>query len=157
TESAVRAFILENFPASALAETPVEPRLKRILGFITRLGPFDLIEALPPRPDRAAMRVRSRKAKGVFLVSLELEEGPGRGVLGVDVDEVADSSADDAPKKNDAELATAVDAAVSALTARDGFSGVVLLARRGEPFFEKAWGVADRNTSVPIRVDTKFN
>jgi CubicO group peptidase (beta-lactamase class C family) len=153
----VRAFIVENFSGSALAETPVEPRLRRILGLITRLGPFDLLEALPTRPGRASMRVRSQKTGGIFEVSLELEEGAGRGVLGIDLDEVAESSADDAPKKNDAELAAAVDAAVSALAARDAFSGVVLLARGGEPFFEKAWGVADRNTAVPNRIDTKFN
>ncbi len=157
TESAVRAFIVENFPASALAETPVEPRLKRILGLITRSGPFDLLEALPARSNRASMRVRSRKTGGTLEVSLELEEGAGRGVLGVDLDEVADSSADDAPKKNDAELAAAVNAAVSALAAREAFSGVVLLARGGEPFFQKAWGMADRDTAVPNRVDTKFN
>jgi CubicO group peptidase (beta-lactamase class C family)/predicted aspartyl protease len=157
TEAAVRAFIVENFPASALAETPVEPRLRRILGLITRSGPFDLLEALPPRRDRASMRVRSQKTGGIFEVSLELEEGAGRGVLGVDLDEVADSSADDAPKKNDAELAAAIDTAVSALAARDAFSGVVLLARQGEPFFEKAWGAADRSLGVPNRVDTKFN
>ena len=37
------------------------------------------------------------------------------------------------------------------------FSGVVLLARNGTPFFLEAYGSADRDFAVPNRKDTKFN
>jgi hypothetical protein len=50
-----------------------------------------------------------------------------------------------------------VDAWVTSLAAERTFSGVVLLARDGKPFFQKAWGLADRGLSVGNRTDTKFN
>ncbi len=41
---------------------------------------------------------------------------------------------------------------------RDGdFSGTVLIARKGEPIFAEAYGLASREFSVPNRVDTKYN
>jgi CubicO group peptidase (beta-lactamase class C family) len=43
------------------------------------------------------------------------------------------------------------------LAAQDQFSGAVLIAQEGEPIFEGAYGLADRSSEVPNRVDTKFN
>lgn len=45
----------------------------------------------------------------------------------------------------------------SALAARDEFSGVVLLARHGQPVFEACYGMADREAKVPIDVATRFS
>ena len=83
-------------------------------------------------------------------------------MLGLRVEAMEGAGAPEAPpnearKANDAEFSAAVDAAVGELAARDAFSGVVLLARDGKPFFQKAWGMADRGLSVPNRIDTKFN
>ena len=41
-------------------------------------------------------------------------------------------------------------------TEKDIFSGVVLVAREGKPVFNKAYGMADREQSIPNQVDTKF-
>jgi len=46
---------------------------------------------------------------------------------------------------------------VSALAARDEFSGVVLLARHGEPVFEVFHGMADREARVPVDAATRFS
>jgi CubicO group peptidase (beta-lactamase class C family) len=40
---------------------------------------------------------------------------------------------------------------------RDEFSGVVMVARNGQPVFQQAYGYADRAQKVRNRVDTKFN
>jgi CubicO group peptidase (beta-lactamase class C family) len=157
TEAAVREFIEKNFSPAALKETPVEPRLRRILGLVSRLGPFELVRALPPGPDRAGAIVISKKDGKRYELSLELEGAPARGVLGVDFDEAAAGGEDDAPKKTDAELVSAVDGWVTSLAAEGSFSGVVLLARGGKPFFQKAWGQADRGFASANLVDTKFN
>jgi len=37
------------------------------------------------------------------------------------------------------------------------FSGVVLLARDGKPLYHEAFGLANRDTDTPNRLDTKFN
>lgn len=160
-EQATRAFIERNVPPEALKELPLEQRLRDIHGFISRLGPFEVVRALAPRPDASGALARSTKTGGLFEISLELEQGPRRGVLGLRVEEVSregdERASGDEPKADDGEFARAVDAAASELAARDAFSGVVLLARGGKPFFQKAWGMADRGLSVPNRVDTKFN
>jgi CubicO group peptidase (beta-lactamase class C family) len=118
------------------------------------------VRLLPPRPDAAGVLARSKKTGGLLKISLELEEGPRRGVLGLRVEEDSGEAPDKlaaAPKADDTELAAAVDAELTQLAAKDAFSGVVVLARGGKPIFEKAWGMADRGLSVPNRVDTKFN
>lgn len=58
---------------------------------------------------------------------------------------------------SDADVAAAIDAYASELTARQRFSGVVLLAKSGKPFLERAFGLADRNANLANRTDTKFN
>lgn len=51
----------------------------------------------------------------------------------------------------------AIVAAVDKAAAEDRFSGVVMLAKNGEPQFTRAWGYADPAKTTPNRVDTKFN
>lgn len=53
-------------------------------------------------------------------------------------------------------LAKAVESVVAPLAERDVFSGVVLVARGDEVLFEKAWGMANQEFSVPNRPDTRF-
>lgn len=43
------------------------------------------------------------------------------------------------------------------LSANDGFSGTVLIAKDGVPVFKKAYGYANRSFNVPNQLDTKFN
>ena len=160
-EKATRAFIEQNVPPEALKELPLEQRLKNIHGFIARNGPFEVVRVLPPRTGSAGALARSKKNGDMFQISLELEEGPRRGVLGLRVETGAGEEGPDGaagkPVADDAELARTVDAAATELAQKDAFSGVVLLARDGKMFFQKAWGLADRGLNVPNRVDTKFN
>ena len=160
TEAAVRAFIEKNFPPEALKELPLEDRLRNIHGFIKNQAPFEIVRLMPPLPDATGVLARSKKTGSLLQISLELEEGPRRGVLGLRVEEDSGEGPEKPaaePKANDADLAAAVDAEVTQLASKDAFSGVVLLARGGKPFFQKAWGMADRGLSVPNSVDTKFN
>ena len=56
-----------------------------------------------------------------------------------------------------AELQQGLDAYLAPLVASDAFSGVVLVAKSGEPVYEKAFGPADREHKAANRVDTRFN
>ena len=42
-------------------------------------------------------------------------------------------------------------------TEKNEFSGVVLIAKDGEPIFKNAYGYASKRFDVPNRIDTKFN
>ncbi len=54
-------------------------------------------------------------------------------------------------------LAKQARAHLSELESRDGLSGVVLIARNGQPILERAYGYSNLADSVRNRIDTKFN
>lgn len=58
-----------------------------------------------------------------------------------------------ADKSNTAALASALDE----LSARDEFSGAVLVAREGRPIFERAYGLASKEYGVANTIETRFN
>ncbi len=58
---------------------------------------------------------------------------------------------------SDQEVVKKTTAFLEELSARNGFSGAVLIARDGVPIFRQAYGFANRSFDVPNRVDTKFN
>jgi hypothetical protein len=121
TEAAVRAFIEQNFPGEALKELPIEDRLRNIHGFVKNQAPLEIVRLLPPRPDAAGVLARSKKTGSLLRISLELEEGHRRGVLGLHVEEDTGEAPEKlaaAPKANDTELAAAVDAEVTQLAAK---------------------------------------
>src|SRR5579885_781299 len=60
-------------------------------------------------------------------------------------------------KLRDGEVAKQLDAYLNKLVEADRFSGSVVVARDGKPFFAKAYGLASKAYGVPNRVDTKFN
>jgi CubicO group peptidase (beta-lactamase class C family) len=65
--------------------------------------------------------------------------------------------APDAAQLNDPQLAHWLDGYLSRLAAADVFSGSVVVAKNGRPFFQKAYGLASQSFKVSNRVDTKFN
>jgi len=62
-------------------------------------------------------------------------------------------AAEDLPFSNYDEL----DTHLKALTRQNEFSGVVLVAKDGDPLFHKAFGLASKSFEVPNRLDTRFN
>jgi CubicO group peptidase (beta-lactamase class C family) len=55
-----------------------------------------------------------------------------------------------------ADLITDLDSLVTRRAAEDSFSGVVLVARKGEIVYQRAVGVADRERRIPMSVGTKL-
>jgi CubicO group peptidase (beta-lactamase class C family) len=49
-----------------------------------------------------------------------------------------------------------IDSFVSQRVAVDAFSGAILVARNGEPVYQRAAGVANRETGAPVALDTKL-
>ena len=50
-----------------------------------------------------------------------------------------------------------IDKYLKGLNSENQFSGVVLIAKDGDPILERAYGIANRNYDVPNQLDTKFN
>lgn len=60
------------------------------------------------------------------------------------------------PRMAGPEALAALDRRGTAQARKDQFSGVVLIAKRGQVQFEKAWGLADRATGKPLTLDARF-
>src|SRR6267142_2069480 len=59
-------------------------------------------------------------------------------------------------RKAPAALVEDVGQLLDRLAAADRFSGVVLMAKDGQPFYQKAYGLADRDKKIPNNLDTRF-
>jgi CubicO group peptidase (beta-lactamase class C family) len=71
----------------------------------------------------------------------------------------APMTAPDAPTRrlSEAEIVEQLRAYVERMAKRDAFSGTVLLAKRGTPLYQAAFGEANKDFAVPNTIDTKFN
>jgi CubicO group peptidase (beta-lactamase class C family) len=72
-------------------------------------------------------------------------------------DQQPGSAAAPAKKLSEAEVTESLTAYLEGLAKQDKFSGVVLIARDGKPFFVKAYGLADKSKNLPNNPETKFN
>lgn len=163
--AALRDFVSAHYAPSALAQLPLEARVERLKGITADLGPLELVRGLSAGGGHAEFVARSPRKGETLTITLDLDTGGGAagGIRGVRVE--AGESGDDATPREAPEKAKASDAAVAsaaaeflaARAAKDEFSGVVLLARDGHPFFQQAYGSANRDLAVANTLDTKFN
>ncbi|MFL6276897.1 MAG: serine hydrolase domain-containing protein [Blastocatellia bacterium] len=68
-----------------------------------------------------------------------------------------EAAAAPAGRLSEAEVTQSLAAFLEERAKDDRFSGVVLLAREGKPFFVKAYGLADKARNLPNNPQTKFN
>jgi CubicO group peptidase (beta-lactamase class C family) len=122
------------------------------VGRITRRGP------------EAPLQLHATGATGATaVIALQLEPAAPFRIAAITVDD--DGGPDTpaiAPPPIDARmapqvLARALDAYLSKLADADALSGVVLVAKDGKPFFEKAYGFAERAFRVPNTPAMRFN
>ena len=162
--AALRDFIAGHYAASALEQTPVEGRVERFRGMTAQLGALELVRVVAAGDGRAEFVALSKKAGELLTITLDLDAGPDRKLRGIRVeagrgaeDGGAPAAAAETPKASDAEVAAAAGEWLAGLAAKDEFSGVVLLARKGAPFFERAYGLADRERKIANTPETRFN
>ena len=153
TPDAIRAFITANFAASAQKEVPLEQRVQRLGGMAREVGPIAFQQMLPSQAPEIKFLARSKKTQEWAEIGMMLSPAPEYGSLGGKTDDSpGPGAAAETRKGSDAEVAAAADALLSM-----DFSGVVLIAKNGKPFFHKAYGMANRDFGTPNRPDTKFN
>lgn len=156
----IRAFVEANFAESARKEVPLEQRVDRIRGMAGNLGKLELVRVLRADAGGAAFLARASRTGETLTITLDLEPGGARGIRGIRVEAEESGEAPappEKPKGSDAEVAASASEWLSERAAADEFSGVVLLARKGAPFFQRAYGLANRELSVANSLETKFN
>ncbi len=93
-------------------------------------------------------------------LDLQLEDAAPHRLVGLGLDLLPVGRGEtslDLPPADDPGFADALDRQLREWTANDEFSGVVLLARDGEPLFHRAYGMADRLAKRANAVDTQFD
>ena len=104
----------------------------------------------------AVGQLRSRLTEVPMAFRVRLEPAPPHRILNVEPVR-PDTLPPDPPPPNDAALVNEVDRYVRRLADADAFSGVVLIAKEGQPVLIRACGEANKDFSIPIRAETRFN
>lgn len=158
SDAKMKEFIEKNFASGALARMPVEPRLRRISGFAQEAAPLEMKKTLEAAPVGPGFVARSKKTGRWYEIRLELERSATRGVVAVQIEDSDASAMEPEPVlRTDADVAREAERYLAKLAGQDQFAGVALLARRGQPFFEKAYGPADRERQTANTPATRFN
>lgn len=91
-------------------------------------------------------------------VRLEIEQSAQNRIGSIGLERTSPNTATTSqPKLSEKELMVEVEKYLNDLTAKNEFSGAVLIARKGQVVFGKPFGLASREFNVPNRLDTKFN
>ena len=154
----LRAFLEANLSPGAIAQRPVEQRLKGLRQMKNDIGALVPMKIVEARED--AITVVAQGAKGSWLeISFAFEKDAPDKMIGARfkmLDEPPDLNEPTTPL-TEAELLAEIDSLVDGLVATDDFSGVVLVARGEAPLFWKAYGFASKEYGVSNRLDTRFN
>jgi CubicO group peptidase (beta-lactamase class C family) len=158
----VRAYILGNVTPKFRDLAPMEQHLGIFARVHAQSDGYDVHSARiydPPRPaTNATIIVRNRLTEAWEAVVVDVEEAPPYLIASLNF-APARTPSDLPPERplTDAEVAKELGAFIDRLAAKDAFSGTVLLAKNGKPFFTKAVGIANRDCMSPMRLDTKLN
>lgn len=153
-----RAFINQNYTASALKEESVEDRVNAFSQLYDFTRGVELESLKEPKPYSLRALVRSKLTGQWRELMVELETQPPHLITSFDwVTRPTPPEKQPAKKLSEKEIVTELDAFMQKLGGADIYSGVVLLAKDGKILFNKAYGEANKDFGIPNRTDTKFN
>jgi CubicO group peptidase (beta-lactamase class C family) len=153
-EAALASFVRENATPVGPGGSDLDSRIRSAQSFYNASRGLNVLTVEAPTTAEVAivaqLRLTEQWRRMTFMFD---EESPPQisGIRIVPID--APALAKPAPQPLEATL----DAYMARLVAADQFSGVVLVARSGEPAFAHAYGLADKDRNVPNREETPFN
>ena len=146
------------FTKSLLDKETAEQRRKWFETVRAEYGTLQAGRAAREDPMRVRLHFTGTKKNGALL--LDHEEDPPHKVTAL-VIEAAAGSPDVRPALRPGmsveDAARETDAYVAGLARSGTFSGAVLVARAGQPVFQRGYGLANRNERIANTADTRFN
>jgi CubicO group peptidase (beta-lactamase class C family) len=134
-------------------------RTDRSLGMRQQTGGFDLVEVRESSATAIACILKSRSTGRSVLLTLTVEPEEPHRIATIRLQPAAGGPAP-APsavsRLSESEAVAALRAELDRRAAQDRFSGAVLVAKGGKPLFAQAYGMADRENTVPNQLATKF-
>jgi CubicO group peptidase (beta-lactamase class C family) len=154
----LRRFVAANFAQPPNGALPVDRIADRHYGLYSNTGGLDLRKIEAASPDGVTAAVRARHTGYWMKVRVNIAPQPPHSIMGFGFRNT-EAPADLLPneKLTEKEVRDRLDGLVAKLVAADAFSGTVLVAKNGRPFYERACGMANRTWKAPNRTDTKFN
>ena len=131
--------------------------LDDLLGFREQTGGFEFIRVEKSEPLHIEALVKEREGSHYAVLKMDVTDGMPFTVKSVGANIVpAPAGLPQAERLTLPEAVRALDAKAAELSAKDQFSGAVLVASGGKIEFEKAYGLADRGKRVANTVNTQF-
>ena len=154
--AALRRFVDERFVSSGQGAVPAEQRVERIGSLRAQLGELTVRSVDASTPTEVTGLVQAARTESWRRMTLFLDDAQPARILRVGL---APAPAPDAPtsRPSDAEIVAQLRGYVERLASRDAFSGTVMLARKGVPLYQAAFGEANKDFGVKNTLDTKFN
>jgi CubicO group peptidase (beta-lactamase class C family) len=155
-QDTLRRFVEQRFVVSGPGSVPVEGRVERLAMLGGMFGKLDIRDVSSATGTEVSATVQSGRTEQWRQLTLWFDSLPPHRILRVGL---RPASAPDAPARrlSDAEIVEQLRAYVERMAKRDAFSGTVLLAKRGRPLYNAAFGEANKDYGVQNTIDTKFN
>jgi CubicO group peptidase (beta-lactamase class C family) len=152
------AFFKEHFAEQTLGQMSMPERLERYQAFKQQAGRLEPQRLVGESGNEIQVLAKDGQGQWLAIIFIFEPEKPEK-ILGIRVETVDEA---DVPDLSGPPLTRkqALDAAASLLDQQakaDLFSGVALIALRGEVLFHKAYGLANIEYGVANRLDTRFN
>jgi CubicO group peptidase (beta-lactamase class C family) len=155
-QDTLRRFVEQRFVVSGPGSVPVEARVERLAMLGGMFGKLDIKDVSPTTGTEVSATVQSGRTEQWRQITLWFDSLPPHRILRVGLRPATDPNAP-ARRLSDAEIVEQLRAYVERMAKRDAFSGTVLLAKRGRPLYNAAFGEANKDYGVQNTIDTKFN
>jgi CubicO group peptidase (beta-lactamase class C family) len=158
-QASASEFVRAKLAASVLEELGAEAAATRLSAIRTEFEGYEVTGLQPAGPQTA--RLRCEGSAGSLAVLVDFDPEPPHGITNIAIEggsslrggEVAAAE----PERREQETLTweTLDARIESAV-EDGFSGVILAIRDGEPVLDGAFGMANREQGIPNRKNTIF-
>jgi CubicO group peptidase (beta-lactamase class C family) len=151
----LRRFVDEHFVNQGEGAVPPEQRMERLSRLRTNFGELAFPGGETSKPTEVSSLVQAGRTEAWIRMTVFLAGSPAR-IARVSLAPAVDPNAPTRRLSN-AEIVEQLRGYVERMAKRDAFSGTVLLAKRGTPLYQGAFGEANKDFAVPNTIDTKFN
>ena len=163
-EQKLKDFFLENLTADALKQRPVEPRLEFHRGLRADFQTLEIkdVVSVDIQKDVSISLLAQGKTGNWAAYTFTFEKASPQKLLGWQIQQTDAPINKKQPAVNnapltEAEVVTQTENFINELVKNDDFSGVVLIAKNDKPVLAKAFGLANKESNTPNKLDTKFN
>lgn len=129
---------------------------ERLLQLREETGGFVLVRIEQSTPLVVTALLQEKASDAMARFELTVTDGTPLRIAGAQLEQIETPPELAVPRMSQQAALDALDAAIDRNASDDKFSGVVLVAHRGEAVFVRAAGMADREKEVPVGNDTQF-